>query len=200
MPVAQEFVVAYDLFDRDDRVRVVVLTADHTAPAFCSGVRSYFYTLPLVALQTAISFLPQSQADLSGGWGIIYSEEDKRQGRHSEHSPSTRLGKPFLPSLRLSLAHRDLGGKITLAIFRCRKITIAAVNGHAAGVGITGLQLPCDFRFVWSGAKLALPFVRRGIAPEGTHTLNPSFLSVSRTQPKAGPSVCMWGVRLRTIL
>jgi hypothetical protein len=57
---------------------------------------------------------------------------------------------------------------VTLAIFRCRKITISAVNGHAAGVGITGLQLPCDFRFVWAGAKLAFPFIRRGIAPEGT--------------------------------
>ena len=35
------------------------------------------------------------------------------------------------------------------------------------GVGVTGLQLPCDIRFVWAGAKLAFPFVRRGIAPEG---------------------------------
>jgi enoyl-CoA hydratase/carnithine racemase len=57
---------------------------------------------------------------------------------------------------------------VTLAIFRCRKITIAAVNGHAAGVGITGLQLPSDFRFIWARAKLAFPFIRRGIAPEGT--------------------------------
>ena len=56
---------------------------------------------------------------------------------------------------------------MALAIFRCRKLTIAAVNGHAAGVGITGLQLPCDFRFVWAGAKLAFPFVRVGIVPEG---------------------------------
>jgi enoyl-CoA hydratase/carnithine racemase len=63
-------------------------------------------------------------------------------------------------------AHRDFGGKVTLAIFRCRKITIVAVNGHAAGFGFSGLQLPCDFRFVWAGAKLALPFVRRGIAAE----------------------------------
>ena len=56
---------------------------------------------------------------------------------------------------------------MTLAIFRCRKITIVAVNGHAVGIGVSGLQLPCDFRFIWAGAKLALPFVRRGIAPEG---------------------------------
>jgi enoyl-CoA hydratase/carnithine racemase len=77
-------------------------------------------------------------------------------------------------------AHRDPGGKVTLAIFRCRKITIAAVNGHAAGVGITGLQLPSDFRFIWAGAKLAFPFIRRGIAPEGTlqlHACPPSSLA-----------------------
>lgn len=35
------------------------------------------------------------------------------------------------------------------------------------GVGVTGLQLPFDIRFVWAGARLAFPFVRRGIAPEG---------------------------------
>ena len=38
-PLLRELIAAYDLLDRDDRVRVVVLTADHTAPAFCSGVR-----------------------------------------------------------------------------------------------------------------------------------------------------------------
>lgn len=32
---------------------------------------------------------------------------------------------------------------------------------------MTGLQLPFDFRFVWSGAKLTFPFVRRGIVAEG---------------------------------
>lgn len=56
---------------------------------------------------------------------------------------------------------------MTLAIFRCRKITVVSVNGHAAGVGFSALQLPCDFRFIWAGAKLILPFVRRGIPPEG---------------------------------
>jgi len=33
-----ELVHAFDLFDRDDRVRAVVMTAEHTAPAYCSGV------------------------------------------------------------------------------------------------------------------------------------------------------------------
>jgi hypothetical protein len=34
-------------------------------------------------------------------------------------------------------------------------------------VGVTAFQLPFDFRFVWAGAKLVFPFVRRGISPEG---------------------------------
>ena len=32
---------------------------------------------------------------------------------------------------------------------------------------MTSLHLPFDFRFVWAGAKLTFPFVRRGIVPEG---------------------------------
>lgn len=30
-------------------------------------------------------------------------------------------------------AHRDGGGTVSVAIMRCRKITIAAINGHAVG-------------------------------------------------------------------
>ena len=41
IPVMDDLVAAYGLFDRDDRVRVVVLTADHTAFAFSSGVRDH---------------------------------------------------------------------------------------------------------------------------------------------------------------
>jgi len=28
-------------------------------------------------------------------------------------------------------AHRDTGGRLSMAIYRCRKVTIVAVNGHA---------------------------------------------------------------------
>ena len=94
---------------------------------------------------------------------------------------STVVSAVVLTMLSTSLfhsAHRDPGGKVTLSIFRCRKITIVAVNGHAAGVGITGLQLPCDLRFIWAGAKLAFPFIRRGIAPEGMYIPAPLPLLV----------------------
>ncbi|SPO04679.1 related to enoyl-CoA hydratase/carnithine racemase [Cephalotrichum gorgonifer] len=62
-------------------------------------------------------------------------------------------------------AYRDGGGRVALAITRCPKPTIAAVNGPAAGVGFT-LMLPATIRVAWSGAKLAIPFSRRGVTLE----------------------------------
>jgi len=61
--------------------------------------------------------------------------------------------------------HRDGGGKVSLAIFRCRKPVIAAINGHAVGVGIT-MTLPMDIRIVSENAKIGFVFTRRGVVPE----------------------------------
>ncbi|KAM0119464.1 hypothetical protein ACP6JC_003977 [Aspergillus fumigatus] len=41
--------------------------------------------------------------------------------------------------------HRDSGGRVALAIHRCRKPTIAAVQGSAVGVGMT-MILPAAIR------------------------------------------------------
>lgn len=46
-----------------------------------------------------------------------------------------------------------------------RKPVIAAVNGHAIGVGIT-FAMNCDVRFVARDAKIQFAFVRRGLIPE----------------------------------
>ena len=51
------------------------------------------------------------------------------------------------------------------AIFRCRKPSIAAINGPAVGVGIT-MTLPMDVRIATSGAKIGFIFARRGLVPE----------------------------------
>ena len=61
--------------------------------------------------------------------------------------------------------HRDGGGQISLAIFKCRKPVIAAINGHAVGVGIT-MTLPMDIRIVSEDAKIGFVFTRRGVVPE----------------------------------
>ncbi len=52
-----------------------------------------------------------------------------------------------------------------LALSRIRKVTIAAVNGIATGVGCT-LALGCDIRIASRAAKFGFPFLRVGILPE----------------------------------
>jgi len=61
--------------------------------------------------------------------------------------------------------HRDGGGRVALAIYRCMKPVIAAINGSAVGVGVT-MTLPMNIRIVSSKAKLGLVFARRGIVME----------------------------------
>jgi enoyl-CoA hydratase/carnithine racemase len=61
--------------------------------------------------------------------------------------------------------HRDGGGRVALAIYASRKPVIAAINGHAVGVGIT-MTLPMDVRVVSEEAKIGFVFARRGIVPE----------------------------------
>ena len=61
--------------------------------------------------------------------------------------------------------HRDGGGQISLAIFKCRKPVIAAINGHAVGVGLT-MTLPMDIRIVSQNAKVGFVFARRGVVLE----------------------------------
>jgi enoyl-CoA hydratase/carnithine racemase len=67
-----------------------------------------------------------------------------------------------------------------LAAWQVRKPVVAAINGHAIGVGLT-LAMQCDLRIVAQEAKLAFAFVRRGIIPElGSHTILPRVVGFSR--------------------
>ena len=65
------------------------------------------------------------------------------------------------------------------AAFQVRKPVIAAINGHAVGIGLT-LALQCDMRIVARDAKLSFPFVRLGIVPElGSTSILPSIAGMS---------------------
>ncbi|MHC1949916.1 crotonase/enoyl-CoA hydratase family protein [Bradyrhizobium sp. UFLA06-06] len=59
----------------------------------------------------------------------------------------------------------DIGGQLTLRIFKCLKPVIAAVNGPAVGVGLT-MQLAMDIRIASEVARFGFIFSQRGIVPE----------------------------------
>lgn len=76
--------------------------------------------------------------------------------------------------------HRDTAGQATLRIFNMKKPVIAAINGHAVGVGIT-MTLAMDIRIASEDAtKIGFVFNRRAIVPEGCSTyFLPKIIGVS---------------------
>jgi enoyl-CoA hydratase/carnithine racemase len=93
-------------------------------------------------------------ADLSGGGEKAFGKGD------SVMEGDIPAGRPVNNS-----TWRDGGGTAGLSVVRCTKPTIAAINGHAVGVGIT-FPLVCDIRVVSEEAKVGFVFTKRGLALE----------------------------------
>lgn len=75
---------------------------------------------------------------------------------------------------------RDTGGRVTLAIFACKKPVIAAINGAAIGIGAT-MTLAMDVRLVSEQAKIGFVFGRLGIVPEaGSSWFLPRLVGISQ--------------------
>ena len=60
---------------------------------------------------------------------------------------------------------RDTGGRVTLAIYNCKKPVIGAINGAAVGIGAT-MTLAMDIRLASEKAKIGFVFGKLGIVPE----------------------------------
>jgi enoyl-CoA hydratase/carnithine racemase len=60
---------------------------------------------------------------------------------------------------------RDTGGRVTLAIYRCKKPVIGAINGAAVGIGAT-MTLAMDVRLASEKARIGFVFGKLGIVPE----------------------------------
>lgn len=67
------------------------------------------------------------------------------------------------PSIRDGV--RDTGGRVTLAIYNCKKPVIAAINGAAVGIGAT-MSLAMDIRMASEKARIGFVFGKLGIVPE----------------------------------
>ncbi len=64
---------------------------------------------------------------------------------------------------------RDTGGRVSLAVYDCRKPVIAAINGAAVGIGAT-MTLPMDVRLASEAARIGFVFGRIGVVPEACST------------------------------
>ncbi|OLP03689.1 enoyl-CoA hydratase [Mycolicibacterium porcinum] len=99
--------------------------------------------------------------------GMDLSSEGNVFGLDESKSPSLAdmadLDNPQLQRVR------DTGGRVTLAIYACRKPVIAAINGAAVGIGAT-MTLAMDARLMSTKARFGLVFGKLGITPEACST------------------------------
>lgn len=64
---------------------------------------------------------------------------------------------------------RDTGGRVSLAVYDCKKPVIAAINGPAVGIGAT-MTLPMDVRLASDKARIGFVFGKIGVVPEACST------------------------------
>jgi enoyl-CoA hydratase/carnithine racemase len=149
--MANELVHAFDRASADDAVGAIVVTG--SGRAFCAGM------------------------DLSSGGtsseGNVFGLDESQ--RPTMTDMTERFDDPAIID-----GVRDTGGRVSLAIFRCTKPVIAAVNGAAVGIGAT-MTLPMDVRIASEKARIGFVFGRLGIVPEACSTwFLPRIVGISR--------------------
>jgi 2-(1,2-epoxy-1,2-dihydrophenyl)acetyl-CoA isomerase len=97
-----------------------------------------------------------------------------------EHLKAHDQGKSASKGPRLG--EEDFLRKLPLEMLDYPKPIIAAINGHAVGVGMT-MVMPCDIRIAAEDAKLGFVFTRLGILPGlGSTHLLPNLVGMARAQ------------------
>lgn len=101
-----------------------------------------------VVVLTATGRVFCAGADVSAGAGAFDTESGEGAKNFGNRADGDRADSNFIG-----------------AMMNCRKPSLVAFNGSAAGVGLT-LTLPCDIRIAAETAKFGCVFTRRGLVPE----------------------------------
>jgi enoyl-CoA hydratase/carnithine racemase len=97
--------------------------------------------------------------------GMDLVREGNVFGLDESLTPTTEDMRERLNDPAILRGVRDTGGRVTLAIYNCKKPVIAAINGAAVGVGAT-MTLAMDIRLVSESAKIGFVFGKLGIVAE----------------------------------
>jgi len=95
--------------------------------------------------------------DLSVGGNVFGLDETQRPTVADMHEHLTD------PAIQRGV--RDTGGRVTLAIYDCKKPVIGAINGAAVGIGAT-MTLAMDIRLASEKARIGFVFGKIGVVPE----------------------------------
>jgi enoyl-CoA hydratase/carnithine racemase len=149
--MATEIIQELDRFEDDSEDRVVLITG--TDPSFCSGANVRRFNQ---SIQEREEGPPEEKPSLP--WGKMESRLGSRE--------------------RID---RVQASQVPLRIHDLQKPSIAAVNGHAMGVGM-GVALACDVRLASENAVFSEAFVRMGLIPaDGSCWQLPRLIGLSNT-------------------
>jgi 2-(1,2-epoxy-1,2-dihydrophenyl)acetyl-CoA isomerase len=158
----------------------------------------------LVGREGAIATITLNRPDKLNAYTTAMGDEVTHAFRAAQQDPDVRVvvltgaGRAFCAGVDLEhLRAHDTGGapssgprlgeedflrKLPLEMVEASKPTVAAINGHAIGVGIT-MTLPCDVRIAAEEAQLGLVFARLGLLPGlGSTHLLPHLVGMARAQ------------------
>ncbi len=155
--MAAELYEEIERFEANADDRVLVLTGRD--PSFCSGanVRRFDETIGRIEQEEGAGGAPPPLP-----WGDM----DPRLGQRASEKAEAGFGSV---------------SNVPLRVNEVQKPTIAAVNGHAIGVGL-GLALSCDIRVASERAEFAEAFVRMGLIPgDGSCWQLPRLIGLSNT-------------------
>ena len=152
-PLAEEMESEIDRFSVDTDLRVLVITGND--PSFCSG------------------------ANVRGFSERISDTEAQRRSEGPPPEPTAweRLDPSFLEYEQ----GQGYPPQIVAKLWTLQKPSIAAVNGHAYGIG-HGIATTCDFRIASEKAGFCEAFIRTGFLPgDGSTWFLPKLIGYSHT-------------------
>ena len=152
--MANEIIDELDRFEDDPGCRVLLITG--TEPSFCSGANVRGFNQRIQDRESAES---EGEANLLP-WG-------KMESRYATRGQKVAFG--------------GQASRIPLRIHKLQKPSVAAVNGHAMGVGM-GVALACDIRYASEKAVFSEAFSRMGLIPgDGSSWQLPRLIGMSNT-------------------